>query len=51
MITNDCNLKNKSSSNLGYVFKPPNGLKEGSDEARSYLAGAFNYKVLEIEVF
>eukprot|EP00347_Sterkiella_histriomuscorum_P009467 403341101 len=36
---------------LRYTFDFPNGCKYGSNEARSYLAAQYQFKVLEIEVY
>eukprot|EP00347_Sterkiella_histriomuscorum_P017230 403350183 len=36
---------------LRYTYETPNGYKHYSNEAQSYLAGQFNFKVLEIEVY
>jgi len=44
------NQNNKSYSKLGSGFKHPD-YSYGSDEAKSFLAGSFNFKTVEIEVF
>ena len=49
-IDNDCNVNTKSYSNLGHSYES-NGYAYKSKEARSYLAGSYKFKVLEIEVF
>ncbi|KAJ5078351.1 pep-cterm sorting domain-containing protein [Anaeramoeba ignava] len=39
-------------SNLGQTYKLPKGIKFGSNEAKSYLAGSYNkWKVAELETF
>ena len=40
-----------SSANLGKKYKLPDNMERDSVEARSYLGGAENFKVKEIEVF
>lgn len=50
-IFNDCNNNNESYSNLGGTYELPEGIVYGTQEARSYLAGSFEFKVCEIEVF
>ena len=49
-IANDCNVNTSSYSNLGDSYES-NGYAYKSNEARSYLAGSYNFIVLEIEVF
>ena len=49
-ISDKSNLNAYSSSNLGNCFIHPNYAVE-STEAKSYLAGSFNFKVVEIEVY
>jgi len=43
---NTCNY-----SYLGNSYELPPGMPQGAEEARSYLAGAYKFKVKEIEVF
>ncbi|KAJ5067119.1 pep-cterm sorting domain-containing protein [Anaeramoeba ignava] len=39
-------------SNFGHSYKLPNGIKEGTNEAKSYLAGSYDkWKVDELETF
>ena len=52
----NCNLHEKNNhANLGKKYKPPIGLKWDQDdsksEARDYLAGKFEFLVLEIECY
>jgi len=49
-ICNDSNTSNESSSNLGNSFKHPN-YGYGSNEAKSFLAGSYNFRTKEIEVY
>ena len=49
-IANDCNVNSDSRSNLGETYES-NGYAYGSTEAKSYLAGSYNFTVLEMEVF
>ncbi|KAL9963166.1 hypothetical protein ACROYT_G032341 [Oculina patagonica] len=50
---NDFTLGNTGpgQSNLGYTYGPPTGYSFGSSEARSFLAGSYNFKPDEAEVF
>eukprot|EP00347_Sterkiella_histriomuscorum_P004925 403358553 len=50
-ILDNCDKNTKNYSCLGYTYEPPNGYKDGTEEAYSYLAGEHNFKVLEIEVY
>ena len=50
-IYSDCNLNNASYSNFGLTYELPTGYNYGTDEAKSYLAGCYTFKVIEIEVF
>jgi hypothetical protein len=50
-IFDECNMNKTNHSYFGWTYKPPDNIEFGSDEANSYLAGAFNFKVEEIEVF
>ena len=50
-ISDYCNAHKNSFTNLGYSFKPPNDLAYGSNEAKNYLAGSYNFSVLEHEVY
>jgi hypothetical protein len=49
-IVSNSNQNNNSNSNLGNCFKHPD-YSHGSNEAKSFLAGSFNFKTVEIEVF
>jgi hypothetical protein len=49
-ISDNSNLNADSSSNLGNCYTHPNYAVE-STEAKSFLAGSFNFKVSEIEVY
>ena len=52
-IGKDCNINTNSWSRLGSGgrYELPQGIKPGSNEAKSYLAGSKHFKVLEMEVF
>ena len=45
------NTNTSNYSNLGHSYKPPNNFTYGTTQANSYLAGSYNFKVSEIEVF
>jgi BTB/POZ domain-containing protein KCTD9 len=40
-----------NSSNLGRAYELPAGIVYGSNEAKSYLAGSYEFKLKELEVF
>jgi hypothetical protein len=50
-ICNDSNTVNSSYSNYAYTFEAPFGMTYGSSQAQSHLAGSYNFKTEEIEVF
>ena len=50
-ISDQCNTNKSSYSNLGHTYKPPNGHAYGTNEAKNYLAGLYNFFVIEIEVY
>eukprot|EP00347_Sterkiella_histriomuscorum_P013144 403365845 len=50
-LFSNCDQNNSSYSSLGRSFQIPDGLRYKSQEANSYLAGQFKFKVLEIEVY
>ncbi|PFX13554.1 Fibrillin-1 [Stylophora pistillata] len=41
----------KSESQLGYTYSPPTGYNYGSSFAKSFLAGGYNFRPGEVEVF
>ncbi|KAJ3442036.1 pep-cterm sorting domain-containing protein [Anaeramoeba flamelloides] len=46
------NMNEYTYSNLGYTYKPPFGYKEGSNEAKNFLAGSYgNWDIFQIEIF
>ncbi len=49
-ICNNSHITNQSYSNLGLSFKHPD-YAYGSNEARSFLAGSYNFLTKEIEVY
>lgn len=48
-ITDNSNINSNSLSNLGYSYDSL--YTYGTNEARSFLAGSYNFQVREIEVF
>ena len=50
-IDSDCSRTQNSGCNLGYTFRPPKNAKHGSQEAKNYLGGRYNFRVAEIEVY
>ena len=50
LMTN-CNTENTSYCNLGHTYVPPDGHANGSEGAKNYLAGAYNFMTEEIEIF
>eukprot|EP00347_Sterkiella_histriomuscorum_P012815 403367121 len=50
-IQDDCDKNSNSYSSLGFTYELPTGYECDSDEATSYLAGQYKFKVLEIEVY
>ena len=49
-LCDNCNSSNSSYSNFGHTFNTP-GAQYGTEQAKSYLAGSYNFKVLEIETY
>ena len=47
----NCNTENTSYSNLGHTYTPPNGITYGTEDAKSYFAGSYNFMVEEVEIF
>ena len=50
-IADNCDKNTNSYSNLGVTYKPPAGYIPGAPKAWSLLAGSYNFKVDEYEVF
>ncbi|CDW72679.1 tldc domain-containing protein [Stylonychia lemnae] len=50
-ITDDCNNQNSSFCDIGCTYLPPKGLQYKEQLTKDYLAGTFNFKVIEIEVY
>jgi hypothetical protein len=50
-VSDNSNQNNVSNSNLGDCYQLPDNITYYSQEARSYLAGSFNWKTTEIEVY
>lgn len=51
VICDNSNSSDKNYSNFGYCYDALSEYPYGSEEAKSFLAGSFNFKVDEIEVF
>jgi len=52
MICNNSNTTNSSYSNFGYSFTiSSTGYAYGNSQAQAFLAGSYNFKTTEIEVF
>ncbi len=49
-IASNSNANQRSSSNFGYSFKHQN-YPAGSAKAKTILAGSYNFRTIEIEVF
>ena len=50
-LSDGCNINNESYCNFGYTYALPEGIFFNTDEAKSYLGGAYQFKVLEIEAY
>jgi hypothetical protein len=50
-LCGNCNDNETSFADLGQAYTPPSGITYKSDEAKKFLAGSFNFRVLEIEIF
>lgn len=50
-ISSNCHLNNESYSNFGYTYQLPDNVAMNTEEAKSYLAGSYQFKVVEIEVY
>ena len=50
-VSDEPQINRKSLSDFGNSFELPDGIEYGSEEAKSYFAGGFNFKVQEMEVF
>ena len=50
-ISDNCHVNTYSYSDLGHTYKLPTGYVYGTDQAKCLLAGAYNFKVDEYEVF
>ena len=50
-ISNSCHTNTNSYSDLGRSYRAPNGYGHGSSQARNFLAGSYNFKCDEYEVF
>jgi hypothetical protein len=50
-VSDNSNQNNYSYSYLGSSYQLPNNIEYGSEEAKSYLAGSYNWQTTEIEVY
>ena len=50
-VRDSSNTNENSYSNFGYSYQLPKNITYGSTEAKSYLAGSYNWKTTEIEVY
>jgi hypothetical protein len=50
-VSDYSNTNENSYSNLGYSYQLPKNITKGSRNAQSYLAGSYNWKTTEIEVY
>ena len=50
-VYDNSNENNNSYSNLGDSYQLPNNITYGSEEAKGYLAGSYNWQTTEIEVY
>ena len=50
-IASDASLNTNSYSNFGYSYNPPVGHSYGSSFTKSFLAGSYNFRPDEVEVF
>ena len=51
MIYEDADQNKGSQCNLGNTYEPPNGWREEDSETYDYLAGSYEFSVLELEVY
>lgn len=50
-LSNNCNQNTNSRSYFGCYYELPETMEVGTEEAKTYLAGLFNFNVKELEVF
>ncbi len=50
-VSGSSNTNENSYSNLGHSYQLPKNINYGSTEARNYLAGSYNWRTTEIEVY
>ncbi|CDW80450.1 UNKNOWN [Stylonychia lemnae] len=50
-ISSNCNYNSESCCSQGNIFNPEKGCFEDDQQSKEYLAGAKNFKVIEIEVY
>ena len=51
IIKSNCNVAAGSYSNLGMSYELPDDIQMFTNESKTYLAGSYEFKVLEMEVF
>eukprot|EP00347_Sterkiella_histriomuscorum_P015615 403356357 len=51
ILSNQCDENKTSRSDFGHSYKLPPGQTYNTEVSKRYLAGEYNYKVLEIEVY
>ncbi|CDW73712.1 UNKNOWN [Stylonychia lemnae] len=51
IIKNDCNVNRDSFSDLGETYLPPEGYQSKEETTKCYLAGSYQFKVIDIEVY
>ena len=44
-------MNERSYSRLGWSYSLPSGILKDSYEAKSYMAGSYNFKVIDMEVW
>jgi hypothetical protein len=50
-IYDECHKNDHSFSDFGNDYELPDGIRYSYPEAKEYLAGAYKFRVLEIEVY
>jgi hypothetical protein len=50
-ICDSANTVNGSYCNVGYTYKAPPGIENGTTEGMNYFAGSYNFMIDEIEVY
>ena len=50
-IVNNAHISTSSYSNLGHTYRPPSGYGYNQANTKALLAGSYNFKPSEIEVY